>query len=470
MTLHKDILIEGKIGFSMITGLKIEENLNEHAVAYISGVLHEHVTMEEVYQMNFDSNFRIKAIVDSTSGSEENVIFAGVPVDLTLKNMSGVKHLALTLKSHSVKLDVKMVSRSFQDISNPYKAIFKQIVESEYQGALVDAVSQGKTQGQLIIQYKETDWQLLKRLASQLGAVILPHMEANIPQIGVGTLDGLEYIENPPQFEMKKEVGAYIENAWNFLNWRELDFVSSSIESSGIYKLCDVVIFNDVKYLVAGKTSELQHGVLINSYRLQPLDSFRQNILFNENLTGTSVEGKVLAVEQDKVRLHLSIDSQQDVNRAYWCNYDTPYVAEKSTGAYIMTEIGETVQLYFPSRDETQAYVRPAVRKNSARNPMTADPHTKYFGVVQCNELKMSPNSLSVSASQGRIHMTMTESGGISFGSKGNMFVKGTDINIQGENVNLHAGDSLVIQTSGSSIVMESEIDVDGIGIVNFLI
>ena len=474
MILHKDIVIEGRIGFSMISSLRIEESLNNHAIAYISGVLHEHVTVEEVYQLNFDSNFRIKAIVNSTSGTEEGmeekVIFAGVPVDLTLKNMSGVKHLALTLKSHSIKLDTKRVNRSFQDINNPYKAVFKQIVELDYQGALVDTVSKGKTQGRLIIQYEETDWQLLKRLASQLNAVILPHMEANIPQIGIGTLDGLKYIENPPQFEIKKEVGAFIESARNFSDWKELDFVSSGIESYGIYKLCDIVLCNDVKYLVAGKISELQQGVLINSYRLQPPDSFRQNILYNEKLTGVSVEGKVIAVERDKVKLHLLMDSQQDINGAYWCNYDTPYTAEKSTGAYIMPENGEIVHLYFPNRDETQAYIRPAIRKDGKLNPKTLDPHTKYFGTANGKEIKMSPNSLSISAIQGKVHMTMTDSGGISFVSRRDLFVKGSNINIRAESVSLHGGDSLVLQSSAASLVMESEVDMDGIGIVNFLI
>ena len=70
--LHKDICIECDISFSSLLRLKIIEQLNGHATAYISGVLHEQVTVEEMYKLNIDSNFRIKAMIDS----EEEIIFA----------------------------------------------------------------------------------------------------------------------------------------------------------------------------------------------------------------------------------------------------------------------------------------------------------------------------------------------------------------------------------------------------------
>ena len=462
----KDIRIEGKIRFATLNSLRVEERINDHATAHISGILHEQMTEEIVYGLNFKSNIRIVSTSGSTSGLEE-VIFAGVPVDLEMRNVAGVKYLTMTLKSHSFKLDVNKKSRSFQDINSPYRAIFTQIVQSEYGGILFDFASQSRGQERFILQYKETDWQLLKRMASQLNAIIYPHMEANIPQIGIGIPSSQIHVENPSQFEIKNAVSDFWENAGNFHGWDRLDFISNALVSNQLYKLCDVVVCNDVRYLVAERVSELHQGVLINSYRLQVLSSFRQNTLFNESLVGVSIQGRVLAVERDKVKLHLSIDQNQDASTAYWFDYNTPYSAEGHTAEYSMPEIGAQTQLYCPNRDEQHVYIRPVVRQDGTSNPKAGDPNTKYFETADGKELKLSPDSLSLTA--GQMQMQMTEGGGISFSSGGDIRIQGPNIDLNGRRVIIKAGECLLMCTDSASMQMEEEeIDVRGVEEVNF--
>jgi len=457
----KDIWIESEIRFSMINSLRVEERINEHATAYMSGILNDQMTEEMVYGLSIRSNVRI--IV--TEDSEGKVIFAGVPIDLEMRHMSGVRHLSITLRSHSFKLDIQKQSRSYQDVNSPYRAIFTQIVQSEHSGIVFDFASQGMGQGRFILQYKETDWQFLKRVASQLGAIIYPHMEANIPQIGIGTPNSQIHMENPPQFEMKNEVSDFWENASNFQGWGRFDFVSSALESDRVYKLCDIVICNDVRYLVAERVSELYQGVLVNSYRLQQLNSFRQNILFNENLVGTSIQGTVLAIQEDKVKLRLSIDQNQSAGGAYWFDCNTPYVAEGHSGMYIMPEIGAQVQLYCPDRDEQRAYIRPVLRHGGA--PKAGDPNTKIFETVDGMELKLSPTGISLSA-KGQSTLQMSEDGGISYSSNGDICIQGSEIDMGGRRVNIKAGDLLSMCTGSASVEIDDEIDVKGVGVVNF--
>ena len=452
--------------FARLTKLLIEESINEHATAYISGVLDEQMSVTEVYRLSINSNICIKAMTEP----EVEVLFAGVPVDMTLKNLSGVKHLELTLKSHSFKLDTDRINRSFQDVNNPYSSIFRQVVESKYQGAVVvEPLLKNKSQGRLVIQYEETDWQLLKRVASHLGTVIFPHMEATKPQIGVGILDGHQYTENAIQFEIKKAVGAYQESTGNFQGWNELDFVSIDLESTKVYRLCDIVLFNDVKYLVAGKRSEICHGVLVNAYQLQPLSSFRQNIFYNENLVGVSVEGTVVDVESDKVRLHLLMDKQrQSAEAVYWFNCDTFYVAEGHTGGYIMPEKGELVQLYFPNRDEHKAYVRKARRQDGTGNANINNPDTKHFETADGKALMVSPDSVKLSAGHGKIRMQMTDGGGILFSSSEDLRIQGSEINLNARRIRINAGDTLKLKTNSASVMLDSIVDIKGVGVVNF--
>ena len=459
--LHKDISIQGLPKFESLTKLKITEQINDHATASISGILQDQLTTEEVYRLGIGSNIRIN------TGSE--VIFTGVPVGLEIKSISGVNHLSVTLKSHSYKLDIKRRSRSFQDVGNTYYDVFAQIVNYEYHGVVFNTTSKEKQQGQLIIEYKETDWQFLKRLASQLNTIIYPYMDADKPQIGVGIPAGKQYTERQFQYAMSKTVGEYSKNESNFPGWGELDFVSDNIESSEVYKLCDVVIHNEVKYLVAKKISEMCNGVLSNTYSLRNLDSFKQNIIYNEKLTGISLEGKVIAVNGDKVKLHLvSIDQNQDIGTAYWFDYDTPYTAENHKGAYIMPENGTVVHLYFPHRDERRSYIRKVLRKDGVLNPKTKNPNIKYFETINGKELKLTPDSLSLTARHGKVYMSMTEGGGISFISSGDILIKGPEINVSGEAVHIKAADSLSMKSSSASILVETEIDIKGAGLVNF--
>jgi len=457
--LHKDIHFEGDIDFVQITKLRIEERLNDHATAYITGVLHDQVSISEVYRLTINSNFRIKVL----ENGDEVVIFAGVLVGLEIKSLIDVKYLSVKLKSHSFKLDIQKQSRSFQDINNPYRSIFTQIVQDEHKGIILDTASNMQPQGRFIVQYNETDWNFLKRLASQLNAIIYAHMEANKPQVGIGTPLGKSYIENPHQFEISRAIGEHMRNASNFPRWGNLDFISDVFQSTDIYSLCDVLIIDGVEYLIAEKICELLQGILLNTYRLQPKSSFHQNIMYNEKLTGTSIEGQVLEAEGDKVKLHLEIDQHQNSGTAYWFNCDTPYVAEGHTGTYIMPELGTVAHLYFPNRDERQAYIRPILRRGGAKNSKTGSPDTKYLETIDGKELMLSPDSLSLTAKHGKVHMTMSEGGGITFASQGDVYIKGVEMNLSGETICMKANDKISLMTNGGSILINEDVDIRGV-------
>ncbi|WP_158678727.1 hypothetical protein [Clostridium cagae] len=51
-----------------------------------------------------------------------------------------------------------------------------------------------------------------------------------------------------------------------------------------------------------------------------------QNIIYNEFLNGGTIEGKVLAVKEWLVKLHLDIDENQSEEEAFWFKYAPPSV------------------------------------------------------------------------------------------------------------------------------------------------
>lgn len=85
-----------------------------------------------------------------------------------------------------------------------------------------------------------------------------------------------------------------------------------------------------------------------------------QNIIYNEFLNGGTIEGKVLAVKEWLVKLHLDIDENQSEEEAFWFKYAPPSV----NIMYAMPLVGESVRLYFPSEGNDESIITGCIRKN----------------------------------------------------------------------------------------------------------
>jgi len=460
--IYKNIEIEG-VNFEHITSLKIEEDINEHATAYVTGILDESSSLEKIHNLGFDSNITIKA--------SEETLFIGLVASVEFKKGSEVSYLSLELKSHSLKLDIERVSRSFQDESIPYTSLFNQVA-SNHGAIILDTASNGRPQGQFYLQYRETDWKFLKRLASRLEAVIIAHPQSEKPQIAIGKLGGNTHIVSPHNFKMENLVGEYYKSSENFEGWDKLDFIHTTIESKEVYSLCDIIICNGVKYLVAGKINEFKDSMLINKYRLQPLSSFRQNTIYNEELIGLSLDGEVIDVKEDKLQIELEIGEEQGTVK--WFDFNTNYVAENHTGTYIMPELCNHIQLYIPDWDEAKCFVKPIIRKDGETNPKTQDPDIKYFETIDGKELMLSPDTLSLTADHGKVYMKLQEPGknqigGIYFISDHDIDIKSTKIDMEGEKVNIEVGKAIYMRTESSSLLYdEKNLDGKGIDIADF--
>ena len=462
MKLYKNIEVKG-INYRNITSLKIEENINEHSTAYIKGVLEEDSTLEGIYSLGFNSNISIK--------SEDQTLFSGLVANLEFKKESNLQYLEVELKSHSLKLDIERVSRSFQDENIPYTTLFNQ-VGSNHDAVILDTASEGKPQGQFYLQYMETDWNFLKRLASRLDAVIISHPKDDIPQIAIGKLGGNTYTVSPYNFRMGNLVGKYYESSENFDGWDKLDFVNTVIESEEIYSICDIIVCNGVEYLVAGKVSEFKEGVIINKNKLQPLSSFRQNRIYNDQLIGLSLDGKVIDIKEDKLKIELEIGEEQGSEK--WFDFNTNYVAEGHTGTYIMPELCNYIQLYISDWDEEKCFVKPIIRKDGKINPKTQDPDIKYFETIDGKELMLSPDTLSLTADHGKVYVKLQESGrnqegGIYITSDHDIDLKSSKISFEGEKINIDFGKMLSMKTEASSLFYdENKLNGKGIDVAEF--
>ncbi|MDR2022923.1 MAG: hypothetical protein LBQ71_06640 [Hungatella sp.] len=452
---YQDLILDLPVKLHHIKKLKIEQSLDNHAAAYITGVLKEE-NHEAIHRLTSQTNIKIKAKTEEG----ENIIFSGIPEKATIKRAHDVYAIAIVLKSHSVRLDIQKKRRSFQNQNNPYGSLFKTILQ-EYEGDIWDAASRGAVQNGALIQYEETDWEFLKRTASRVGAKLFPEIRSDRPRIYIGIPEGNRYDEKGMDYCLEKKLEDYLYSQENHGGWSEQEILSYRLESMEDYQLGDKITYQGITFTVAEKITELKKGILAYQYRFQIKSGLKQNIRYNPKLKGVSVEGKVLAVEKDKVKLHLSIDSNQNPSDAAWYPFSTSYASEGTTGWYSMPQEGDSVRLYMPTADESEAYVQALNRLDGEENPKVQDPAVKYYGTSHGKEMKLAPKELTFSAAENVLYLKMGHETGIEISSPQDIHIK-TQKKLLGEcqTLEIESKEKILLATQSSGIIVDDIVHI----------
>ena len=235
-----------------------------------------------------------------------------------------------------------------------------------------------------------------------------------------------------------------------------MDFTYFKIETEHDYELGDTILYRDFYFIVIEKEVILQHGKMICYYQLCKKEGVFTNTFYNAVFMGLSIDGKVLDVKKDCLKLHLCIDEKQDIEQCHWFQYNTPYAAEGQTGFYIMPQIGDSVKLYIPKEDETQAYVTMANRKDAKQNEKIKDTTIKRFGTIHNNEMILSPNSIDFIASEQNCSVNMNYSDGIVLTGAENIKINTDNLmQFEANKIVIQAKDRIIASTSKANIVVD---------------
>ena len=165
-----------------ITELCINQNINQHASCYIKGVLSEE-SKEKLVTDNLEN--REIEVYAELKGKE--ILFKGLIQHSCIHEMGNYYEVEIQSLSYSIQTDIKRKSKSYQDCSEKYEDIIRKIVRAYSSGDIKDFASNYTPIGQLIVQYEETDWEFLLRLASHFNMGIVPNVTLKGPKIIFGT-------------------------------------------------------------------------------------------------------------------------------------------------------------------------------------------------------------------------------------------------------------------------------------------
>jgi hypothetical protein len=399
--------------------LQLTQKINEHARLYFKGVIAEELkdqpiadtaagTCVELNQVDFDST--------------KTLLFKGIVSHVAIKVVRDTYYLEVEALSATKLMDVKLKTRSFQNENLTYESLIKQIV-SEYNGAIKDYASKRQKIGKVIIQHNETDFQVLKRLASRFNTGLIPYLLSDTPRLYFGIPDeGDEPVKlENYHYLVRKKLGEYRYSSENSIpGLNEADFIYYEVESEKQVNLGAEVSFNGSTLYVCEATSFLENAVLKHHYLIAPQKGLSQRTIYNDQIIGLSLEGRVIDVAKDNVKVHLDIDLEQKVDEAFWFPYSSVYTAEGNSGWYCMPELDDHVRIYFPGKKEEEGVAISSVRKDSgdSKNNKVGNPDIKYFRTKSGKELMFSPAEIVITGKDDQIFLKLNDKDGITIYSQ----------------------------------------------------
>ncbi|MFC5987847.1 contractile injection system protein, VgrG/Pvc8 family [Marinicrinis lubricantis] len=444
-----------------LSRLDIVQEAGEHARLLLTGIIPEE--MRDSYIEQASSSDQVEVYVIEEGGADKP-IFKGVVSEISVQTVRGIYYLELQGVSYTSLLDLKLHTRSFQDASMSYERLIDQVIGAYDGSDCIDYASNASVLGGFTLQYLETDWQFLKRMASHFGAVLVPEKAANAPKFYFGLPEGRRQKLDDEPFIVDRRLSQYRTLKAYGGGGQEADFTCYTVVTEKEFALGDKVLFQGGELAVVACISRLSEGVLKHEVVLAPEQGIRQRRLFNEKMIGAALQGKIIEVSGTQVKVHLDIDGSQSANTACLFPYASVYTAEGNSGFYCMPQTGDSVKLYIPSAKEADALAISSVRTGGSASPKMADPSTKYWGTNHGKELMFGGDAVSLTAKEGSLFIKLDQSEGIQIQSdKTILFHSDEEMEIESETkLELKAQEAIYFLCQDSSVVMDGNTDIVG--------
>lgn len=182
-----------KLGFSKIRvkspypllnilGLSITSSINNHGTAVITGLIPEEERDRCIEESTVNDPIEIYEIRESGA---DILIFSGVMTCITVRVEQNLSYLIVDAKSWTTKLDIKLKDRSFQDKNATYSDIITRVL-ADYPSTDFRLIPEDRPSGKLLVQYRETDWTFLRRLATHFNTILIPDALGSFPRFWLG--------------------------------------------------------------------------------------------------------------------------------------------------------------------------------------------------------------------------------------------------------------------------------------------
>lgn len=408
---YQDLQLNWRFAMLVLAEVTMQRQIGAH------GVLRFSCVVEESQGEQITRQVASQEPVTLLNKHDGDIYFNGFIQEIRLKVVQNVHYVEVDAISYSYLMDIEKKERSFQNTAQSYESILKEVVGAYPGGHFLSKMDLGLPIGQLAIQYVETDWEFLKRLLSRLSAVLIPEITGDSVRFWVGLGDSKMLPTRQVNYRLKKDLAAFREATKQFgQSLAAYDFVVCEFTSVYHYGIGDCLELAGQRYFISAVDASLTDGILRFTYVAKKKPAIRQHLIRNEQLVGAAMEGTVIDVANNVVKLHLDIDKKQDVATAKWFGF----AAEGNNTFYYMPQLGARGKLYFPSMDESEAMAIQSVRvapsspkEKGKSDKKMSNPAIKSFGTDKGKELRLAEDEIQLTAKKDVLHITGNDESGI---------------------------------------------------------
>ena len=472
-----ELLLNGKkiSGYSLNKFL-LKGNVNKHTklkmeieISKESNSLYEEVTGTK--------DCKIEVYLNKKIDEKKTIripLFDGMIYKSKLQNYGNMgMRFSLKGKSKSIFLDREEKFRAFQDTEMTFREIVD-IILKDYKDKKIKIFMNEKADEKikdLIIQYYETDWEFLSRIASHLGMGLVV---TKASEITFGFVDVYPTI---------KEEDMYFADYNKVLNG---DYVEYEVYSSQVFNLGEIVHMKinngENNFTIRKSKVEFKNSVFSGEYIFVANDAYKVNKKYNEKLQGSVIEARVEKVFDDEgiAVMHVIFEEglkklgngYADYGRKRYIIPYATYYSQSNEGFFCTSETGDVVNVVFWNREEKHARV--SWSTNNPGNGRFSD-YTKRSFHVNWSDFKMTLDTnnykIETSSQIGYEAPSVNLIGNdISSRAKGVLHIDSKDMLIVStENtLNMHGGNVLLKGTRENVEIKTNEtVKIDGKKVIN---
>lgn len=458
-SLH-DINVTG-IPINEVLECEIESKIGEHSslvlLAYAEGedVLYELPDCQEIS-------------VSLGKGEKMRILFYGIVTNMQISEHGQMKTVQIRAKSKSWLMDRKKYSRSYQDTKMTYRAMAKEVLDyykdkegKEEHGNLLCTGAEQEVK-KLHIQYKETDWEFLKRVLSVAGLAVTPDSRQDKLKLYVGVPELAAAELSYQVVGIEKDMESYYFLKANGRGVCTADFTRYQIVSEQLLGMFEAVTVQGKKLAVYSSRYVFKNQELQCVYGLQSPKGLKQAAVYPMHLIGMVLTGRVVQVSGTKIQAALEIDGSHAERAAFWFPFSTLSASPNGSGWYCMPEEGDDVRIYFPSKQENEAVALSAASnydmpKTGGEDRMR-DPNSRYLRTKSGQELALAPDYIKLSCGEQASSIAIDTDGKVTIQAQTMVRAEAeTSVTIHAEeNLNIHVAEQFIAQSlDGGQVIFD---------------
>lgn len=301
-------------------------------------------------------------------GEEEKILFKGMVAESSMERVGNHRQLELKAYDATYLLDTKRKTRSFQNTSKTNHSVIDEVMK-EYPDCICTKNLPEEEIGRIWFQYEETDWEFLRRFLSHYSDSLYADATYYTARFQAGlSPEDIEVDWDSAPYRISKALEWYDYLSQNgFEEIKPEDFMEYSVDSFDLYTLGSRLTYKGRKWYIGGLKRVLSDGLLVSTYELKQREGLLKPHEYNQRITGISMDGKTVNVQNDKVQVTINGDMTTEQG-TYWFPFSTVAASADGSGWYSMPEIGDSIRVYFPTCDEKEGYV---ITKHDSHMPST---------------------------------------------------------------------------------------------------